>query len=65
MVDAMDIDQQNQGNAEDEIKDYEAIISAQLQKTGKVTAKDFVTKSVIGQGSYGKVLLVAKKDTKK
>lgn len=27
--------------------------------------KDFITKSVIGKGSYGKVLLVVKKDTGK
>ena len=50
---------------EEEIKDYEQIISNQQTKTGKVTARDFITNSVIGQGSYGKVLLVTKKDTNK
>jgi serine/threonine protein kinase len=30
-----------------------------------VTAKDFTQISVIGKGSYGKVLLVQKKDTGK
>jgi len=30
-----------------------------------VKVKDFITKSVIGKGSYGKVLLVVKKDTGK
>lgn len=30
-----------------------------------MTAKDFTTISVIGKGSYGKVLLVQKKDTGK
>lgn len=52
-------------NFEEEIKDYEEIISNQQTKTGKVSAKDFTTKSVIGQGSYGKVLLVTKKGTDK
>jgi serine/threonine protein kinase len=33
--------------------------------TGSVSSKDFQTISVIGKGSYGKVLLVQKKDTKK
>jgi serine/threonine protein kinase len=52
-------------SGEEQVKDYEAIIVAQQKKTGKVSAKDFVTKSVIGKGSYGKVLLVVKKDTNK
>ena len=47
----------------EEIKDYEEIISNSQKQTGKVTAKDFTTNSVIGQGSYGKVLLVTKKGT--
>ena len=49
----------------EEIKDYEEIISNSQKQTGKVTAKDFTTNSVIGQGSYGKVLLVTKKGTNK
>lgn len=52
-------------NAEAEIKDYEAIIVAQQKITGKVSAKDFNTISIIGKGSYGKVLLVEKRDNKK
>lgn len=32
---------------------------------GAVTVRDFRTIKVIGKGSYGKVLLVEKKDTKK
>ena len=50
-------------NAEAEIKDYEAIVNATQAKTGKVTTKHFHTIAVIGKGSYGKVLLVVKKDT--
>lgn len=37
----------------------------QMKNTGSVCAKDFQTISVIGKGSYGKVLLVQKKDTGK
>lgn len=33
--------------------------------TGAVTVRNFRTIKVIGKGSYGKVLLVEKKDTKK
>jgi hypothetical protein len=50
-------------SAEAEIRDYESIIAAQQEKTGKVSSKNFITVSVIGKGSYGKVLLVQKKDT--
>lgn len=50
-------------NAEAEIKDYEAIVNATQAKTGKVTTKHFHTIAVIGKGSYGKVLLVVKRDT--
>jgi serum/glucocorticoid-regulated kinase 2 len=49
--------------AEAEIKDYEAIVNATQAKTGKVTTKHFHTIAVIGKGSYGKVLLVVKRDT--
>lgn len=52
-------------NAEQEINDYEQLIAKQQQITGRVTAKSFETISVIGKGSYGKVLLVQKKDTGK
>ena len=48
-----------------EILDYENIVRQQQIKTGKVSAKDFLTISVIGKGSYGKVLLVVKKDSGK
>ena len=34
-------------------------------KTGQVTVRNFRPTTVIGKGSYGKVLLVEKKDTKK
>ena len=34
-------------------------------RTGAVTVRDFRTIKVIGKGSYGKVLLVEKKDTGK
>lgn len=61
----MEVDQSNREFAEAEIKDYEDIISAQQKKTGKVSAKDFSTKACIGKGSYGKVLLVVKKDNNK
>ena len=50
-------------NAEAEIKDYEDIVNATQAKTGKVTTKHFHTIAVIGKGSYGKVLLVVKRDT--
>ena len=35
----------------------------QLKKGGNVKQKDFEMITVIGKGSYGKVLLVRKKDT--
>jgi serine/threonine protein kinase len=54
-----------QFESDKEIKDYEEIISSSQAKTGKVTARDFITNSVIGQGSYGKVLLVTKKGSNK
>ena len=40
-------------------------VEKKTAETGTVSAKDFKTLSVIGKGSYGKVLLVEKKDTKK
>lgn len=36
-----------------------------MKSTGSCSAKDFTQISVIGKGSYGKVLLVQKKDTGK
>lgn len=38
-------------------------VTEKSKETGSVSAKDFKTLSVIGKGSYGKVLLVEKKDT--
>ena len=43
---------------------YENIINEQQKKTGAVSKSDFDMLSVIGKGSYGKVLLVKKKDSK-
>ena len=36
-----------------------------LANTGSISVRNFRTIKVIGKGSYGKVLLVEKKDTKK
>ena len=36
-----------------------------MKVTGQVSVKDFKTLKVIGKGSYGKVLLVEKIDSKK
>ena len=44
------------------MKSYEDMVHAQQSKTGKVGKSDFRMLSVIGKGSYGKVLLVQKKD---
>jgi len=46
-----------------EADEFEALVSKSLQKTGKVGKRDFTMITVIGTGSYGKVLLVKKKDT--
>lgn len=48
---------------DEEMKSYEDMVNNQQQKTGKVTKQDFQMLSVIGKGSYGKVLLVKKNDT--
>ena len=42
--------------------DYNKVINQQQTKSGNVTKKDFEMISVIGKGSYGKVMLVRKKD---
>ena len=55
----MEVDQTN-GELNQE---YQDLITDQQSKTGKVTKNDFETISVIGKGSYGKVVLVKKKDT--
>ena len=46
-----------------DMKEYEKLVEEQQIKTGKVTKKDFQMLSVIGKGSYGKVLLVKKVDS--
>ena len=43
--------------------EYERVVSEQQKITGcNITKKDFDMISVIGKGSYGKVILVKKKD---
>ena len=44
------------------MKSYEQIVEEQQKKTGSISKKDFQMLSVIGKGSYGKVLLVKKID---
>lgn len=45
--------------------EYETIVKEQQKMTGhNISKKDFDMISVIGKGSYGKVILVQKKDTK-
>lgn len=45
--------------------EYDTLISSTQSKTGKISKEDFTLIQVIGTGSYGKVLLVKKKDTGK
>jgi hypothetical protein len=56
----MEIDE-NQG-AED-MKRYQQIIAENEKNKGNVTKDDFETYSLLGEGSYGRVILVKKKDT--
>ena len=50
---------------EAQVKQYESAVNEQMKATGQVSVKDFKTLKVIGKGSYGKVLLVEKIDSKK
>ena len=44
--------------------EYQKIVTEQQKRTGcNITKKDFEMISVIGKGSYGKVMLVKKRDT--
>ena len=42
---------------------YEEIVSDSQKRNGQVGKDDFHMLSVIGKGSYGKVILVRKKDS--
>lgn len=42
---------------------YEELVSETQARSGSVSKNDFQMLSVIGKGSYGKVLLVKKKDS--
>ena len=50
---------------EEEEKSYQNLIRQSQSKTGGVSKDDFNMLKVIGTGSYGKVLLVKKKETGK
>ena len=57
--------QNEEGDNKDneELQEMEKIVNDQQQKKGgNVKQKDFEMITVIGKGSYGKVLLVRKKD---
>ena len=52
------------GKTNQEVKEeYETLIKSSQEKTGKVQKEDFSLIQVIGTGTYGKVLLVKKKNT--
>ena len=53
-----------QGEEEEE-KGYEQLVNLSQTKTGRVSKDEFSMLKVIGTGSYGKVLLVKKKDSGK
>lgn len=55
--------QQTIQNGDVDMQEYEKLVEETQNKTGRVTKKDFQMLSVIGKGSYGKVLLVKKVDT--
>jgi len=44
-------------------QEFEELVAQSQRKTGKMAKEDFAMIQVIGTGSYGKVLLVRKKDT--
>ena len=48
--------------ASEEISQYEQLVQENIKNVGTVSKNDFDMISVLGQGSYGKVLLVQKKD---
>ena len=56
---------QEQAQQDEELKqEYQNIVTEQQKRTGSnITKKDFEMISVIGKGSYGKVMLVKKRDT--
>ena len=57
--------EQEQAQQDEELKqEYQNIVTEQQRRTGSnITKKDFEMISVIGKGSYGKVMLVKKRDT--
>ena len=55
--------QTNDATYQSNIEDYNKVITEQQNATGNVTKKDFEMISVLGKGSYGKVMLVKKKDS--
>ena len=57
-------DQEMTDHGTSEADQYQQIVQEQQKKSGgDVSKKDFEMISVIGKGSYGKVMLVKKKDT--
>lgn len=50
-------------DGDEEMKSYEYIVNEKQKNTGNIGKHDFQMLSVIGKGSYGKVLLVKKKDS--
>jgi serine/threonine protein kinase len=54
-----------QAEQDEELKmEYQKIVTEQQKRTGNnISKKDFEMISVIGKGSYGKVMLVKKRDT--
>jgi serine/threonine protein kinase len=54
-----------EANAKAELKEYEQMVTNKTKEVGSCSINDFVMLQVIGKGSYGKVILVKKKDTQK